>query len=175
MPFFSVQGAWRDLISYIMQYGTRHPLTSNTYASMSFVVKSAESCSLKTEIDGVPYLRSQNEYFYTRNLISWAEAECFVNAMQENEEVISIQNPDDFVVGNIPVFSGRISVNYGVCALTRTTTVNIDAIQIIQTADCRAYCFLSDPKDKNKTVQSVLCYETYFVNPPTSLELRNNT
>jgi hypothetical protein len=175
MAFFSVQGQWRDLINYIVRYGTRHPLTSSdNTASANAVIAAAEACDIKTERDGVPYLLSQDLTNRRNNRIGWVEAENFVKKLQESGEVVEISGPEDFSVGTIPVFSGRLAVNYGLSAITRATTANIDAIKIMQTADSRVYCFLTNKTNKDMTQQAVVSFGTYFTGSVMTSELRNN-
>jgi hypothetical protein len=176
MPFFSVQGTWRDLVTYIVRYGTRHPLTSSDNAvSAESVIAAADACGLKVEINGVPYLQSQSESNRSKNRIGWVEAETFVKKLQEYGEVVEVSSPEDFTVGTIPVFRGRVAVNYGLSAITRTTTANIDAVQIMQTADSRVYCFLSNKANKDMTQQAIVSFGTYFAGSVMTSELRNNT
>ena len=62
----------------------------------------------------------------------------------------------------IPVFQGRMGVQYGISCLIRSDTVLTDAMQVFQTADGRAYAFVTDRKNKDHTLQGTVAYQTFF-------------
>lgn len=174
MPFFAIQGFKRDLIIFIVRYGASFPLNSGHDPSVAqVVIKAANDLGILTYRNEVPFLQSQNSTNRNQKRIGWVEARNFINELEDNGAVTEETSPDNLEIGNIPVFRGRVSVNYGVSAITRVSTYNIDAIQVIQTADGRVYCFLSDYANRDRTLQAVVNYESYFIAPPMTTGIRN--
>jgi hypothetical protein len=74
--------------------------------------------------------------------------------------LVTVPNP-------ILVFQGRMGVQYGISCLIRSDTgtsgnVLIDAMQVFQTADGRAYALVTNRKYKDHTLDGVVSYQTFF-------------
>jgi hypothetical protein len=175
ISFFSIQGSWRDLVTFIVIYGARSPLSSSTDpSSANLVIKAANDNNLLIDRNGVPFLQSQDSSNVENKRIGWVEAEAFVTSLVDAGVASEITSADDFTTGRVPVFAGRLAVNYGVAALTRVSTQNIDAIQILQTADARVFCFMADTQNVDRTLQAIVNFDAYFTGPVMTSELRNN-
>lgn len=83
------------------------------------------------------------------------------------------KGPGNFGVAGlgIPVFCGRMAVDYAVGDVTRADASTMSAIQLIQTADGRAIATILKSTKRDETLQGVVNYQTYIVaSPRTSQE-----
>lgn len=73
------------------------------------------------------------------------------------------QGPSFPTVPNpIPVFQGGMGVQYGISCLIRSDTVATDAMQVFQTADGRAYAFITNRQNVGNTLDGMVSYQTFF-------------
>lgn len=174
VPFFNIQGFRRDIRNFLRRYGPRFPLTSTQDPSAAqAVVEIADDLGLLTSVDGTPFLLSKFQSFRQKGLLRWGEAASFYSALDDAGLVTEVTAPEDFSVGQVPVFMGRMSVNHALSAVTRVTIYNIDAIQIIQTADGRVFTFIADLANRDRTLQAISNYQAYFISPATTTFLGN--
>ena len=81
---------------------------------------------------------------------------CTARVPSQGSGFVTVPNP-------IPVFQGRMGVQYGISCLVRSDNVLIDAMQVFQTADGRAYAFVTNRQNKDHTLQGTVSYQTFFV------------
>lgn len=164
IPFYGIRGFKRDLINFIRRFGTRFALNGGRDPSVANdIILIADSQGILERRRGVPYLRSKSQSNRNKDLIGFVEAKTFVNALIDAGIGVEETPPDEFDVGVIPVFMGRLGVSHSVAAITRVTTLNIDAMQIIQTADGRLFTFIQDFANRDRTLQAISHYEAYFI------------
>lgn len=167
IPFFGIQGFKRDLVIFIRRYGAYFPLDAGKDPSTAnIVIKVASDQGILTYRDGTPFLQSQTLANRQKGLIGFAEAYDYIDALIDAGAATEEASKDNFVVGTVPVLMGRLGVNYALSAITRVSTYNIDAIQLVQTADARVYTFLVDYANRDRTLQAIANYNAYFVNAP---------
>ena len=163
IPFFGVGGFRRDLVNYLRKFGPRVPLTSQDQTLAATVVGVARDQGILTTRNGVPFLRSNSLSNVRRLQLGWAEAETYLDGLEAAGAVEDETVPNDFEVGKIPVFAGRVGVNYSLAAITRVGTRNMDEIQIVQSADGRVFTFMVDLENKDRTLQAISSYDVYCV------------
>lgn len=175
MPFFGVSGFLRDLKVFIRRFGPSFPLDSGRDPSAATVVlDAARDLGLLATRSGTPFLQSKFQASRDRGILRWGEASSFVEALRDEGAVTEETIPEDFVVGNIPVFLGRLAVKHDLAAITRVTRLNMDAVAIVQSADARVFAFVQDFVNRDRTLQAVVNYHSYFMSPPFVTSLRNN-
>lgn len=174
IPFYGIEGAFTDLVYFIIRFGASFPLNSGyDSATEAIVVQAAKDVGLWQTNNGVPFLRSGSSSLAVKGLLSYGEAYRFVKKLIEVGAAVLAEIPGDASVGLVPVMLGRVAVHYSLAGITKTTNIgNIDAIQIIQTADGRVFCFLVDFYNRDRTLQSVIGYHAYYVAAPQTTLMR---
>lgn len=174
MPFFGIQGSWRDMILFIVRYGARVPLVSEMDPeAASLMSKTARDLDLLTYDRGVPFLLSKSQDNIEKKRMGWAEANSYIEALETAKAVSVIASPEDFLVGTIPVFAGKVGLGYGVSSIMSYENTKMDAMQIVQTADARVYCFLVDAENSGRTLHAVVGYSAYFMSGITTTSIRS--
>lgn len=110
-------------------------------------------------------LVSQDTTAQSKGQLTGDEAADFVDAIIDNLSAALIASPDSIAsnIGSIPVFQGRMSVQYGLSNISRSSTAKIEAIEILQNADGTAYAFVTNRRNKDHTLHGVVSYQTFFV------------
>jgi hypothetical protein len=174
IPFFGIQGFFADLVFFFIRFGASFPLNKgHDTATEQIVLAAASDLGLLQTVSGTPFLRSIFPALQAKKLLSYGEAWRLVKRLIDDEAAILLETPEDVVIGTVPVILGRLATHYSLAAITKTTTVlNINAVQIIQTADGRVYCFMTDFFNLDRTLQAVINYHTYYIASPYTTDMR---
>jgi len=175
IPFFGVSGFKRDLKIFIRRFGPSFPLNAGRDPTAATTILSvARDLSLLTFRDGTPFLQSKFQSTRDKGLLRWGEASSYVEQLIDQGAATEETVPDDFAIGTVPVFLGRLAVQHSLAAITRVTRLNMDAVAIVQTADGRVFAFIQDFANRDRTLQAIVNYQAYFISPPFVTSLRNN-
>lgn len=113
---FNITGTLLDIIRKIRKNPMAYTLTDN--------LKPYVNTDIGIRSDGTEYMVSKDANYAAINELTWAEADAFVrgivctdtnitNNEDCNDVIRKIIAPEEWSVGAVPVFNGKISINYG--------------------------------------------------------------
>lgn len=193
-PAFELTGSMLDITRTIRirpeSFNLSPDFLNTTYLD---VVAAAQAAGIfaTRPIDGKLILKSNDPIYQPLHQLNWTEASTFVKALLTKNRIFSLKGASDWTtgllvgggLGPIPVFQGRMSVQWGLAAATINpiepavvetllTSSILEALSIFQSADGRlmligqnensllAYGTSADP---NALDQAILQYRTFFI------------
>lgn len=175
-PLFSLTGTMRQITAAIRVNAGKFRVYPN-FAPDSFnlAVESANSMGiLRFTSRGAMYLQSTSMSAPAGQLTA-AEASEFVLKCSGQSLILEINDVGSYNVYGmaIPVFAGRLGIQYSLADLTRADKATMDATQLIQTADGRVVVTITKQANRDETLQGVAAYKTFFVSSPRTTQERD--
>lgn len=178
-PAFGLNGTLVEVIREVRRNPESFILTKDALGvSTDRIINAATDLGiLGQRRDGSPMLQSQDLTYQALRQLEWEEAENFIDSLSEATTelptpVVRILTGADWTVGSkpfIPVFQGRMSVEYAMSALTLNPTstavapTSFQSIGLVQTADGRLMTKISSDSTQTLTDQAVVQYKAFFV------------
>jgi len=189
-PIIGLYGTQEYIEDYVRLQPSAIRIMPGTQAASTFIAVASQLNILGTRSDGTVYLLSADGNYRSLEQLSPSEAYSWVQSAIKSSIVQLKKKPSDLIWpdGSIPVFSGKLGIQFAIAALNGTQEAGADSENsfwegpFLFTAACSSlgadgtvYCFLNDLRDGPypQSLDSIIHYETTLIPNVRTLVERN--
>jgi hypothetical protein len=169
LPFFELYGDLRD-ITTALQLGAANFHVKLDKASQSFrdAVNSVGNGLgiLRQRADQSIYLESLDSTARASGILTWTEADGFIDGLLAASQIQLKRTPGtwSFLLNDVPVFGGRLSVNIATATYTRSAPSGVSGGEsMLVSLKASGVVSMSNPVTNELPIQGVVAYQTWHV------------
>lgn len=154
----------------------RVPSDNSDMGTTQFVAAATPLGILATRTDGTYYLKSNDPALAAKGQLSWAESNSLVGSLLANGGIKLVDEPDDWTwpVIHVPVFQGRLSIQYDSLSVARSDLSGMTALRFTQTCMGNVYFHASKSDETYQDLFGTAGYHCFFVASQTDEATRDN-